>query len=297
MSSSSLSNISNDERNATTDRTIRFLLDKINELEGRLPEHRPGKIEVRNGKTYLLHYDKLLEEYPAINITPEQFYNKKLEPNHGLFEWNQFYHTDKMVYKPPTIVENKPAILSGPAKKHDDDLASIQGHMAATTRWYDTLADEIVDSADCKTALGQRVLGFLDTIKRLAANDVSKITDMRSKVHLDAMGIRNIKDDTDAILRMDDIIEKRAKQDLFDKTYKKPSDKDKDGKGFKPKKPATASTPSPSGGGQDKKSPTPAKSEQKTDRKEHRKPSGGFKPKYGEQTTTADEGKGTEKSQ
>ncbi|GJJ67754.1 hypothetical protein EMPS_00100 [Entomortierella parvispora] len=169
---------------------LKVMQKRVAELEAAASDAvpRPNKVVVRNGKDVLLHYPELLEEYPV--IAQPKFYDTILEPDDRFIQWNDFYLTDGMAYNPPPVLQHAKVKLPDPSRKHESDLIKIQGFIASSTRFLDTFADEIVDSENRTTKLGQRIIDFLSTMRVLASNDASKISKMRKKLYTEALGRR-----------------------------------------------------------------------------------------------------------
>ncbi|KAG0253503.1 hypothetical protein BGZ95_006301, partial [Linnemannia exigua] len=130
--------------------------DRIHQLEAATIE-QDGKVVLKASRTTTLKlYDELLEGYPA--ISEPNFFDAELPEDHDAFDWNDFHYTDGMEYKAPPVLEHAEIPLSGPAKRHEADLATVQGYMANTTRFFDTFAHEIIDSGEAGSDLGKRTL-------------------------------------------------------------------------------------------------------------------------------------------
>lgn len=110
-----------------------------------------------------------------------------------------------MDYKPPPIMEHQGLVLSETACKHELNLVKAQGFIANTTWLYDTFADDIVDSSNVSTELGQKTLAFLNTLCILASNDASKISIMHKDIYLHHMQLMTTDPQDNAILTLDDL--------------------------------------------------------------------------------------------
>ncbi|KAF9276650.1 hypothetical protein BGZ74_003569 [Mortierella antarctica] len=214
---------------------------------------RPGKVVYKSERaTTLLRYPALQEQYPA--VTQTNFFNTVLPAGHGHFDWSDFHYTDGMVYKPPPVMEHQVLVLPESARKHEIDLVKAQGFIANATRMYDTFADDIVDSDDVDTELGQKTLAFLNTLRILASNDASKLSVMRKDIYLRQMELTTTEPQDNAILTLEDVAKRRATAELVAKTYAKPSSNDNNKPPTKKKPKFKKTTPQSSDGGQDKKS-------------------------------------------
>ncbi|KAG0075993.1 hypothetical protein BGZ93_004050, partial [Podila epicladia] len=213
---------------------------------------RPGKVVYKSERaTTLLQYPALQEQYPA--ITQTNFFNTVLPTGHGHFDWSDFHYTDGMVYKPPPVMEHQVLVLPELARKHDLDLVKAQGFIANATRMYDTFADDIVDSDDVDTELGQKTLAFLNTLRILASNDASKLSVMRKDIYLRQMELTTTEHQDNAILTLEDLAKRRATAELVAKTYAKPGNNDNNKPSTKKKPKFKKTTPQSLDGGQDKK--------------------------------------------
>lgn len=190
---------------------------RLAELEG--AKHDQHVIS-KSPATTLVPYPELLEAYPAIGIT--NLYQAKLPKDHEVFEWNDFHYTKDVDYKAPPVVEHSAeVVLSAPAKKHDNDLSSIQSTMAGSTRFLDTFAHEIVSSGDAESNLGQRTLNFLNTIRLVIANDISEISTMREKVYYDALNIKHGNKKDNSLLTLEELATIKTAAEQVRKVYKK----------------------------------------------------------------------------
>jgi len=186
---------------------------------------RPGKVVYKNDRpTSLLQYPALQEQYPA--ITQTNFFNTVLPKGHDHFDWSDFHFTEGMEYKPPPVMEHQVIVLPDAPRKHELDLAKVQERIANATQMYDTFADEIVDSNDVGTDLGQRTLAFLNTLRILASNDASKISAMHKDIYLHQMQLSTTAPQQNAILTLDEVATRRATAELVAKTYVKPKSED-----------------------------------------------------------------------
>ncbi|KAF8932912.1 hypothetical protein BGZ58_006732 [Dissophora ornata] len=165
------------------------MLARIQQLEAATGQN-DGKA-VKNIRTTTFNpYPELLKWYPAIG--EPTFYTAKLAKDHKFFDMNDYHFTSTMVYKAPAVLNhNKDDYISPAAKLHDADLASIQTQMAHHTRFYDTLAHEIIKERQVDTEFGRHILQFLNTVRLATANDVAKISCMRSKLNQTALGVGN----------------------------------------------------------------------------------------------------------
>ncbi|KAF9370597.1 hypothetical protein CPC16_003589 [Podila verticillata] len=185
----------------------------------------PGKVVYKNDQpTSLLQYPALQEQYPAIMQT--NFFNTVLPKGHDHFDWSNFHFTEGMEYKPPLVMEHQVIVLPDAPHKHELDLARIQECIANATQMYDTFADEIMDSNDIETNLGQRMLAFLNTLCILASNDASKISVMRKDIYLRQMQLSTTAPQQNAILTLNKVATRRAMAELVTKTYGKPRTED-----------------------------------------------------------------------
>ncbi|KAF9904171.1 hypothetical protein EC991_002965 [Linnemannia zychae] len=154
---------------------------RIQQLEASNREQY-GKVVYKNPRaTTLKLYPELIDAYPAIGES--KFFDSELPKNHDVFNWHDFHYTEGMKYKPPPVLQHSEVSLEGPAKKHEKDLATIQGYLAHRTRSYDTLALEIVSTG---TVSREQVLSFLNTVRISASHDASRISRMREKLYLDS---------------------------------------------------------------------------------------------------------------
>jgi hypothetical protein len=166
--------------------------------------------------------------YPA--ITEPKFYDAELPKDHKAFNWNDFHFTEGMEYKPPPVLEHNEVPLPDASKRHERDLISIQGYWAQTTRFYDTCAHEIVDSGESDTAIGKRMLNFLNTVRISAAHDAARISRMRENIYFDELGIKHGTDREDALITLEQLAAKKTATEQVRTTYKKyepPKDKSK----------------------------------------------------------------------
>jgi len=194
--------------------------DRIQQLEAATSE-QDGRVVFKTSRaTTLKLYDELLEVYPA--ISEPNFYDAELPKDHEVFDWNDFHYTDGMEYKAPPVLEHTEVSLSGPAKRHEAELAAIQGYMANSTRFYDTCAHEIVNSGEASSKIGKRMLSFLNTIRISAANDASKISRLRENLYYDALGIKHGNNKERSLLTLESLAATKAAADMVRKTYKKP---------------------------------------------------------------------------
>lgn len=185
------------------------------------PGTSPGRVEFRQTRpTTLKLYDELLRYYPAID-TPD-FYSAELPKNHSVFDWSEFHYTEGMEYKAPPVLQHAEVSLSSSSKQHDQDLATIQGWMANTTRIFDSLAHELVEMQAGDTEIGERVFECLNIVRTSVANDAARISRMRSDIYYTAMGIKGGASKDNSILSLEDVASKRAASDLIKKAYKKP---------------------------------------------------------------------------
>ncbi|KAF9138865.1 hypothetical protein BGX20_007711, partial [Mortierella sp. AD010] len=179
-----------------------------------------GKVVYKNPRaTTLKLYEELLEEYPAIG--EPKFFDSELPKNHDVFNWNDFHYTEGMDYKPPPVLQHSEVSLPGPAKRHENDLATIQGYLAHTTRFYDTCAHEIINSGESNSTIGKRMLSFLNTVRISASHDASRISRMRENLYLDELGIKHGNDKEESLFTLDSLAARKAAAELVRKTYKK----------------------------------------------------------------------------
>ncbi|KAG0011026.1 hypothetical protein BGZ81_002432 [Podila clonocystis] len=158
-----------------------------------------------------------------------------------------------MVYKPPPVMEHQVLVLPESAHKHDLDLVKAQGFITNATRMYDTFADDIVDSDDVDTDLGQKTLTFLNTLRILASIDASKLSVMCKDIYLWQMELTTTEPQDNAILTLEDLAKRRATAELVAKTYAKPSSNDNNKPQTKKKPKFKKMTPQSLDRGQDKK--------------------------------------------
>ena len=193
--------------------------------------------------TTLKLYQELLDVYPAIG--EPKFFDSELPKNHEVFNWSDFHYTEGMDYKPPPVLQHSEVSLPEAPKRHERDLATIQGYLAHTTRFYDTCAHEIVKYGKTDP---EHMLSFLNTVRISASRDASRISRMRENLYLDELGIKHGNDKEESLFTLESLAAKKAAADLVRKTYKKyepPKDKtkkpdnktnkDKSGSGDKPK--------------------------------------------------------------
>ncbi|KAI9237169.1 MAG: hypothetical protein BYD32DRAFT_436806 [Podila humilis] len=205
------------------------LLAKIDSLSRKLDEQEQTIINLKEASTTEgdlcpRKYPALQEQYPAIMQT--NFFNTVLPKGHDHFDWSDFHFTEGMEYKPPPVMEHQVIVLPDAPRKHELDLARIQECIANATRMYDTFTDEIVDSNDVETDLGQRTLAFLNTLRILASNDASKISVMHKDIYLRQMQLSTTAPQQNAILTLDEVATRRAMAELVAKTYSKPRTED-----------------------------------------------------------------------
>ncbi|KAG9061074.1 hypothetical protein KI688_002271 [Linnemannia hyalina] len=217
---------------------------RIQQLEAESVE-QDGKVVCKPRATTLKLYEELLNIYPAIG--EPKFFDSELPKNHDVFDWNDYHYTEGMDYKPPPVLQHSEVSLTDAAKRHERDLATIQGYLAHTTRFYDTLAHEIIKNKESDSAHGKRTLGFLNTVRISASHDASRISRMRENLYLDELGIKHGNDKEESLFTLESLAAKKAAADLVRKTYKKyepPKDKTKkpDNKSIKDKS-ATDDTP------------------------------------------------------
>ncbi|KAG9060776.1 hypothetical protein KI688_008894 [Linnemannia hyalina] len=215
---------------------------RIQQLETESIE-QDGKVVHKPRATTLKLYQELIDVYPA--IAEPKFFDSELPKNHDVFEWNDFHYTEGMDYKPPPVLQHSEVSLADTAKRHERDLATIQGYLAHTTRFYDTCAHEIVNSGKVDM---EHILSFLNTVRISTSHDASRISRMRENLYLDELGIKHGNDKEESLFTLESLAAKKAAADLVRKTYKKyepPKDrtkkpdnkftKDKSGTGDKPK--------------------------------------------------------------
>ncbi|KAF9963596.1 hypothetical protein BGZ73_002234, partial [Actinomortierella ambigua] len=142
-----------------------------------------------------------------------------------------------MVYKaPPPVLEHAEVNLSGPAKQHDHDLAIIQGYLANTTRFYDSLAHDVLELGQDETEFGIRVLDFLNLVRRLTRlqletsihlhplkhhNDATKISNMRKDIYHAHLGIKITSSKEKPLLTLESLAATKAAAETIKNTYKK----------------------------------------------------------------------------
>lgn len=204
-------------------------------------------LEYKNPRATVIKLrQRLLDVYPAIG--EPKFFDSELPKNHNVFNWSDFHYTEGMDYKPPPVLQHSEVSLADAAKKHERDLVSIQGSLAHSTRFLDTLAFELVDDEEEESDVGRKVLGFLNAFRISLAHDTSKISRMRENLYLDELGIKHGNDKEESLFTLESLAAKKAAADLVRKTYKKyeppkdktkkpdnKSSKDNSGSGDKPK--------------------------------------------------------------
>ncbi|KAG0239085.1 hypothetical protein BGW41_007928 [Actinomortierella wolfii] len=152
---------------------------RIQQLEHRV-RNREGPVIPENSRAATLNiYESLVKNYPAIKET--NFFDAELPKDHQIFNWHDFYYTEGMTYEAPPVPEQAKVRLTGYSKQHEQDLATLQGFIANTTRFYDTLAHELTESGDFSP---DRIFNFLNIVRISAANDASKINKMRRDIYL-----------------------------------------------------------------------------------------------------------------
>ncbi|KAG0236886.1 hypothetical protein BGW42_002384 [Actinomortierella wolfii] len=157
--------------------------DRIQQLEYKV-RNREGPVIPENSRAATLNiYEALAKNYPAIKET--NFFDAELPKDHQIFNWHDFYYTEGMIYEAPPVPEQAKVRLTGYSKQHEQDLATIQGFIANTTRFYDTLAHELTESGDFSP---DRIFNFLNLVRISAANDASKINKMRRDIYLKHTG-------------------------------------------------------------------------------------------------------------
>jgi hypothetical protein len=258
---------------------------------------RPGKVVYKNDRpTSLLQYSALQEQYPA--ITQTNFFNTVLPKGHGHFDWSDFHFTEGMEYKPPPVMEHQFIVLPEAPRKHELDLAKVQEFIANATRMYDTFADEIVDSTDVETDLGQRTLAFLNTLRILASNDASKISVMRKDIYLRQMQLATTTPQQNAILTLDEVARRRATAELVAKTYVKPNTEDNSRSASGKKSRFKRTDPQSSDKQQDKESDPEEQNDDTRKQDDGSKSSGAYKHNKSKGTeckSSGDEGNDSEK--
>ncbi|KAF8925875.1 hypothetical protein BGZ47_002997, partial [Haplosporangium gracile] len=201
--------------------------DRIQQLESSTIE-QDGKVVYKQPRaTTLKLYQELIDVYPAIG--EPKFFDSE---HHEVFNWNDFHYTKGMDYKPPPVLQHSEVSLTDTGKRHERDLVSIQGYLAHATRFYDAFAHEIVNRGDSDSGLGQRALGFLNTVCISTAHDASRISRMRKNLYLDELGIKHGNDREESLFTLESLAAKKTAADLVRKTYK---NKDKSGSDDKPK--------------------------------------------------------------
>ncbi|KAF9370789.1 hypothetical protein CPC16_003470 [Podila verticillata] len=261
---------------------------------------RPGKVVYKSERaTTLLQYPLLQEQYPA--ITQTNFFNSVLPKGHDHFDWSDFHYTEGMVYKPPAVLEHQVLTLLEADRKHEANLVRSQELITNATRMYNTFADEIVDSDDLHTDLGQRTLVFLNTLRILAANDASLLSSWHKEIYLRHMALLTSEPNSDAILTLEDLAKRRATAELVTKTFAKPKDNNIKSS-FNKKSKFKKTAPEGSVEGQDnKKSMSGKKGESSGSRGGSGKSGSTFKnrkfPKNNNPKSTGDKGNGSEKEQ
>ncbi|KAF9120399.1 hypothetical protein BGX30_003199 [Mortierella sp. GBA39] len=104
---------------------------RIQQLETSSGE-QDGKVVYKPRATTLQLYQELLDVYPA--IAEPKFFDSELPKDHDVFYWNDFHYTEGMDYMPPPVLQHSEVSLTDTAKRHERDLATIQGYLAHTTR-------------------------------------------------------------------------------------------------------------------------------------------------------------------
>jgi hypothetical protein len=250
--------------------------ERIHQLETAATDAvtRPNKVVARNGKDILLLYPELVENYPA--ITQQKFYDTVLKPEEHPIIWEDFYHTEGMAYTPPPSLQHTSDLkLPDLSKKHESDLIKIQGYMASSTRLLDTFADEIVDSDDLDTDLGKRVVQFLNSFRIIVSNDASRISKMRRKIYDDPLGLKEEVHREDALLPTATIADRKAQQEIVNKTFRKAHREN----GSKPKEGTKKPTYQSRDRKPDRKSDSSADREKKSDTQERRGSDRSYKPR------------------
>ncbi|KAG0344331.1 hypothetical protein BG004_004560 [Podila humilis] len=194
----------------------RLQIQQNHELEASHSEQDGQVAYTKPRATTLQLYPALLEAYPAIGET--KFYNSELPKDHDIFNWDDFHYTAGMVYKPPPVLQHSEVSLTGAAKKHELDLATIQGYLADRTRFYDTFAHELLNSEELDR---EHTFSFLNTVRISLSHDASRISRMRENIYLDELGIKHGDDKDDPLFTLDELASRKANADLIRKTYKK----------------------------------------------------------------------------
>ncbi|KAG0277704.1 hypothetical protein BGZ96_002754 [Linnemannia gamsii] len=159
--------------------------------------------------------------YPA--ILEQNFYTAELADDHQIFSLSDYHYTEGMVYKAPPVLDHAEVTLSQAAKKHDADLASVQTRMAHHTRFYDTFASDILERKWETSEPGKAMLQFLNTMRIAAANDAAKISQLRSKLYYNALGIKHEPAKEGSILKVEDVAARKAASDLIRTVYATPT--------------------------------------------------------------------------
>ncbi|KAF9317191.1 hypothetical protein BG006_003416 [Podila minutissima] len=213
---------------------IRALAKQCKALEQHLAELEGTKhdqhVITKSQVTTLVPYPELLEAYPAISIT--NLYQAKLPKDHDVFEWNNIHYTKDVDYKAPPVVEHTAeVVLSAPAKKHENDLSSIQSTMAGSTHFLDTFVHEIVSSGNTESNLGQRTLNFLNTICLI------------KKVYYDALNIKHGNKKDNLLLTLKELTTIKTAAEQVRKVYKKYEPKKEKPKKDKPSNAGASNKP------------------------------------------------------
>ena len=215
------------QHNADTPTDITAVLETVRILQARVEELEAANLEIpgevgysKSDATTLYLHPKLLENYPA--ISEPNFFKAKLPDKHKVFNWDDFHYTEGMEYKAPNVLEHAEVTLAPAAKQHDNDLSTVQGYIASSTRFFDTYAQEIVRAGDAGTRQGSRMLGFLNMVRRSAANDAANISTMREKLYYDALGIKQENGKKKSLLTMEQLATAKSTAEMVRTTYKKP---------------------------------------------------------------------------
>ncbi|KAG0247638.1 hypothetical protein DFQ27_001795, partial [Actinomortierella ambigua] len=203
-----------DQRRRMEDQRIRMeeQQDRIRQLESER-EDNGGAVVSRNSRTTTLKlYDELLEKYPT--IAEPNFYNAELPKDHNVFDWNDFHYTQGMEYKAPPVLEHSEVSLSAQAKQHDHDLATVQGGIAHSTRFLDSLAHELIQLGIAESEVGARIFNFLNIARVSAANEASKVSRMRSDIYFTALGIKVSTSKDKSILSLEELAAKKTAAEL-----------------------------------------------------------------------------------
>ncbi|KAF9923740.1 Type I transmembrane sorting receptor [Linnemannia zychae] len=174
---------------------------RIQEQQSRIQKLEDASIEQEGKVVYKNARATTLKPYHVWSTTFHQLWIEtilcQIFPNHDIFDWSDFHYTENMEYKAPTVMEHSEVFLPDALRKVDNFLATVQGHMANSTRLIDTGAHELIDMDQDETLAGQYMLVLLNTMRVLSSLDATRISQFRKSLYLDQLVIMhgNIEED------------------------------------------------------------------------------------------------------